>query len=81
MHLPRSSLRPGAPGNEIDSLRDGFCGWQGLGGSVVQWHPGLDVGFAYVPSLAHYYDLAAARAARLQAEVVKCIKERRGQVI
>ena len=43
---------------------------------MVQWQPERRVGFAYVPSTAHYYDLPAARAARLQAEVIRCLDQR-----
>jgi len=25
-------------------LREGFLGWQGMGGSVCQWHPQLNIG-------------------------------------
>jgi len=30
-------------------IRDGYYGWHGVGGAVMQWHPELKVGFAYVP--------------------------------
>jgi len=29
--------------------REGFYGWFGIGGSVMQWHPELKIGFAYLP--------------------------------
>lgn len=31
--------------------RDGFIGWMGLGGSVMQWHPKLRIGFAYAMNM------------------------------
>ena len=36
-------------GNGLRSkgLRDGWMGWMGFGGSVMQWHPELKIGFAY----------------------------------
>ena len=27
--------------------RDGWYGWKGLGGSVLQWNPELKIGFGY----------------------------------
>ena len=29
--------------------RDGFIGWMGYGGSVMQYHPEEKIGFGYVP--------------------------------
>jgi len=58
---------------KLKSLREGFVGWAGLGGSVFQWHPGLDIGFAFVPNLMHWYDFHNARGGRLQAQVLKCV--------
>ncbi len=57
------------------SLREGFEGWQGVGGSSFQWHRKLEIGFAYVPTLVHYYDFANTRAAKLQHQVVKCASD------
>ena len=31
------------------SLREGFYGWQGIGGAIMQWNPELKIAFAYVP--------------------------------
>ncbi len=58
----------------IKGLREGFAGWQGLGGSVMQWHPEEEIGFAYAPTLVHYYDMSNTRAGQLQREVVNCIR-------
>ena len=44
------------PPNEVQlmpSERIGYFGWDGLGGSVMQWHPTLIIGFGYVPSKIH----------------------------
>ena len=56
-------------------LREGYVGWQGLGGSVLQWHPELKIGFGFARNLMHWYDFQNLTAATLQAEVVKCVNE------
>ena len=30
----------------LNQGREGFIGWMGLGGSIFQWHPELEIGFA-----------------------------------
>ena len=55
--------------------RDGFYGWYGYGGSVLQWHPELEIGFAYTPTLLHWFDAQNGRGRLLQQEVVKCAKK------
>ena len=55
--------------------RDGYYGWMGYGGSVLQWHPGLGVGFAYAPTLWAWHDPANEKGAELQAEVARCARE------
>ena len=52
--------------------REGFHGWMGLGGSVVQWHPELKIGFAFVPTLLDTMDMFNARGAALQQIVKDC---------
>jgi len=52
--------------------RDGYTGWMGLGGSVMQWHPRLKIGFAYVPTLLTWVDLNNNKARLLQEEVSRC---------
>ena len=56
----------------LKSGRAGFVGWMGFGGSVMQWHPGLDMGFGYTCSLLTWWDLANTKARKLQKEAVKC---------
>jgi CubicO group peptidase (beta-lactamase class C family) len=53
--------------------REGFYGWMGLGGSLFQWHPSLDVGFAFVPTSLHVLDLLNERGKIYQAEILNCI--------
>merc|ERR1719400_1372668 len=36
--------------------REGFYGWYGFGGSVFQWQPEHQIGFAFVPSLLFWSD-------------------------
>jgi len=59
---------------EFNSGREGFYGWMGLGGSIFQWHPGLDIGFAFVPTSLHILDILNERAKTYQAEVLSCIE-------
>ena len=45
----------------------------GLGGSIFQWHPQLDIGFAFVPTSLHVLDLLNERGKKYQAEILNCI--------
>ena len=55
-------------------FRTGFVGWAGLGGSVFQLHPELKIGFAFVPTCLHWFDVANLRGARLQKLVLDCVQ-------
>jgi len=57
--------------------RDGYYGWHGYGGSVFQWYPEHRIGFAYTPTLLHWFDMTNGRGRQLQEEVVKCVKNRK----
>ena len=63
-------------GTEIERAmnegREGFYGWMGFGGSILQWHPELDIGFAFVPTSLHVLDLFNERGKIYQAEILKC---------
>lgn len=59
---------------EFNSGREGFYGWMGLGGSIFQWHPESDIGFAFVPTSLHVLDFLNERGKVYQAEVLSCIK-------
>lgn len=52
--------------------REGFYGWMGIGGSIFQWHPRLDIGFAFIPTTMHTVDFLNERGKIFQAEVLKC---------
>jgi hypothetical protein len=41
--------------------REGFYGWFGVGGSVMQWNPELKIGFGYVPFEYNILDSCNAR--------------------
>jgi CubicO group peptidase (beta-lactamase class C family) len=56
--------------------REGFCGWMGLGGSIFQWHPEQDIGFAFVPTSLHLLDFINERGKTYQAEVMRCIAKK-----
>ena len=60
----------------VADFRNGFIGWAGLGGSIFQWHPELKIGFAFVPTCLHWFDVANLRGSRLQKIVVDCVKFR-----
>ncbi|MEP0202214.1 MAG: serine hydrolase domain-containing protein [Halioglobus sp.] len=53
--------------------REGFYGWMGFGGSIFQWDPDRDIGFAFVPTSLHYLDFLNERGKSYQAEVVRCV--------
>ena len=57
----------------LNQDREGFIGWMGLGGSIFQWHPELEIGFAFVPTSLHILDLVNERGKVYQAEVLRCL--------
>ncbi|MBT8140011.1 MAG: beta-lactamase family protein [Gammaproteobacteria bacterium] len=57
---------------DLNNGREGFYGWMGLGGSIFQWHPQRDIGFAFLPTSLHLFDLLNERGKIYQAEVLKC---------
>lgn len=61
-----------AGSDKILALRKGYFGWQGHGGSVLQWNPDLNIGFGYAPTLLEWYDKRNTKAAVLQKMVVDC---------
>ena len=58
---------------KFNKNREGFYGWFGLGGSIVQWHPELQIGFAFIPTFLNVPDLLNSRGAVLQQIVKDCI--------
>jgi CubicO group peptidase (beta-lactamase class C family) len=58
--------------------REGFYGWMGLGGSIFQWHPEQQIGFAFVPTSLHVVDILNERGKVYQAEVLRCVERSRG---
>lgn len=66
---PNSSLLEKA----FNDGREGFYGWMGLGGSIFQWHPDAQIGFAFVPTSLHMLDFLNERGKLYQAEVLKCV--------
>lgn len=54
----------------LNTGRDGFYGWMGLGGSVFQWHPEKQIGFAFVPTRLHVLDFVNERGKLLQQAVL-----------
>jgi len=59
----------------INTGREGFYGWMGLGGSLFQWHPKHKIGFAYVPTSLNVIDIVNERGKAYQTEVLKCVAD------
>jgi len=59
----------------LNGGREGFFGWAGLGGSLFQWHPEEEIGFAFVPSSLHIMDFFNLRGKLYQIELMRCIKK------
>ena len=60
---------------QANNKRDGWYGWMGFGGSVLQWNPEHKIGFAYVPQDLFVCDLVNLRAAVLQELVMNAVKK------
>ena len=58
----------------LNTGREGFYGWMGLGGSLFQWHPHHKIGFGYVPTSLNVLDFVNERGKAYQAEVLRCIE-------
>lgn len=58
----------------LNQGREGFYGWMGLGGSIFQWHPAQQIGFAFVPTSKHIIDVFNERGKVYQEEVLRCLK-------
>eukprot|EP00658_Telonema_sp_P-2_P060553 TRINITY_DN49444_c0_g1_i1.p1 TRINITY_DN49444_c0_g1~~TRINITY_DN49444_c0_g1_i1.p1 ORF type:complete len:205 (-),score=38.71 TRINITY_DN49444_c0_g1_i1:176-790(-) len=56
----------------LDYLPSGWVGWAGVAGAVLQWNPSLEIGFAYMPTLANGR-VHKPRALRLMREVKHAI--------
>jgi len=72
-------VQTGAKSSRLDSAlnqgREGFYGWMGLGGSLFQWHPEHEIGFAFVPTALHVLDIVNERGKVYQAAVLRCVRE------
>ena len=55
---------------------EGCHGWIGYGGSVIQWHPGMNIGFAFVPTFLYGIDIDNRRGKNLLREVLCCAEKR-----
>eukprot|EP00088_Acartia_fossae_P070198 TRINITY_DN9335_c0_g1_i12.p1 TRINITY_DN9335_c0_g1~~TRINITY_DN9335_c0_g1_i12.p1 ORF type:complete len:450 (-),score=110.23 TRINITY_DN9335_c0_g1_i12:326-1675(-) len=58
----------------MKSGRDGFVGWKGMGGSVIQWHPKLQIGFGYACTFLTWWDMVNTKARKMQKEVKSCVQ-------
>ena len=58
--------------------RNGYYGWYGFGGCVMQWEPTLKIGFGYSPTLVQWYDLQNQKGAKLQKIVADCAQKQTG---
>ena len=59
---------------KFNKNREGYYGWFGLGGSIMQWHPELKIGFAFCPTFLDITEMFNQRGAVLQGIVKKCAK-------
>lgn len=59
--------------NGFNKDRDGYIGWMGVCGSIMQWHPELQIGFAFVPTFFNPIDRFNERGGALQQIVKDCI--------
>jgi CubicO group peptidase (beta-lactamase class C family) len=68
------AVGPNAPESEraFNTGREGYYGWMGFGGSIFQWHPEREIGFAFVPTVLHTLDILDERGKVYQAEVLRC---------
>ena len=73
-HATAAAARRGGADADLNAGREGFYGWMGLGGSVFQWHPELEIGFAFVPTSLHAVDVFNTRGKAYQAEVLRCVE-------
>jgi CubicO group peptidase (beta-lactamase class C family) len=69
----KPTARSSALERDFNQGREGFYGWMGLGGSIFQWHPELDIGFGFVPTSLHVLDFLNERGKVYQAELLNCI--------
>lgn len=60
-----SWLYDGLSETRLNNNRTGFYGWQGIGGSVMQWNPETKIGFGYVTSNMNLMDHYNTRGALL----------------
>ena len=60
--------------------REGFFGWYGFGGSVMQWHPDLKIGFAYIPTLLSWIDMANNKGGKFQELIVKILENNESEI-
>ncbi len=60
-------------------LRDGYYGWFGMGGSIFQWHPELEIGFGFTLNNIYWFDGLNCKGAYLQKEVVDCARKLAGK--
>jgi len=56
--------------------RNGWYGWFGFGGSVMQWHPTLNIAFGYVPSSHRWYEPSPKVPAKMQKCIIDCLVQK-----
>ena len=57
---------------KFNKNREGYYGWLGLGGSIMQWHPELRIGFGFAVTFLNLTELFNQRGAVLQGIVKEC---------
>ena len=61
--------------HSLNNNREGWYGWVGFGGSVMNWHPELNIGFGYVPTDLLPFDAWNQRGAFIQKELEKVVRK------
>jgi hypothetical protein len=51
----------------------------GMGGSVFQWHPDLEIGFGFALNQMYWFDINNIKGAYLQKEVADCAAKLSGK--
>ena len=67
-----SVVKPTPPKLQPPKGMEGSYGWYGFGGSVFYWHPEMKIGFAFVPTFMHIFDVNNVRGKNLLAEAIRC---------
>jgi len=60
---------------KLNKNREGYYGWFGFGGSIMQWHPELRIGFGFAVTFLNITEIFNMRGAVLQRIVKDCAQK------